>query len=98
MNQRWKNINEGMDQSEKILTWSVLSILGILLLMLTGWVAHLNLQLGKEVARVQSLEREREKAQGLKAKMDDIVMDVKISIRKIADIENAVMTECMQST
>ena len=40
-NQRWENINVGMDQSEKIVTWSTLSILGFFLVMLAGWVARL---------------------------------------------------------
>ena len=94
--QRWKNIDVGMDQSDKIVTWSALSILGFLLLMLAGWVTRLQIAMWKknsEGTATWSQEREREITQGLKAKIDDIVTDAKISIRKIADLENEVLTE-----
>ena len=98
--QRWKNIDVGMDQSDKIMTWSALSIIGFLLLTLAGRVTILQIAMWKktrEGTAAWSQEREREITQGLKAKMDDIVTDAKISIRKIADLENEVLTECKLS-
>ena len=98
--QRWKNIDVGMDQSNKIVTWSVLSILGFLLFMLAGWVTRLQIAIWKrnsEGTAAWSQEREREITQRLKAKIDDIVTDAKISIRKIADLENEVLSECKLS-
>ena len=90
----------GMDQSEKIVTWSVLSIFGIFLVMLAGWVAQLQVATWKrnrEGTAAWSQEREKGITQRLKAMMDYIVTDAKISIRKIADLENEVLTDCKQT-